>query len=139
MAEEVKMNPCKEEYVNEDGKVIRPILSWDEDHKKIVKVGEEDIQANIDKRAKGMSLSEQLQRLARGDVSVLQSGEGFYGDVSDVPEMYGDAAAALEIKLNEEAARVQAEREAKLKKAQEDLKAAQANLEQAQKESEDNK
>lgn len=134
---EVKMNPSKEEYKNEEGRIIRPILRWDEQHKKIVKVGEEDIQENIDKRAQGMSLSEQLHRLARGDISVLQTGEAFYGDVSDVPEMYGDVSAALDAKMAEEAKRIAAEKKAKLEKAQADLKAAQENLAKAEQENKD--
>lgn len=137
MSEEIKLNPSLSEYTDDSGKVIRPILQWDEDHKKIVKVGEEDIQANIDKRAQGMTLSEQLQRLARGDVSVLRDGEPFYGDVSDVPEMYGDAAAALDAKITQEAQKIAAEKKAKLEKAQADLKAAQENLAKAEKENKD--
>lgn len=137
MSEEIRMNPSKEEYKNEEGRFIRPILRWDEEHKKIVKVGEEDIQENIDKRAQGMTLSEQLHRLARGDISVLQTGEAFYGDVSDVPEMYGDASAALDAKMAEEAQKIAAEKKAKLEKAQADLKAAQENLAKAEQENKD--
>lgn len=137
MSEEVKLNPSMTEYQNEEGRFIRPILRWDEDHKHVVKVGEEDIQENIDKAAQGMTLSEQLHRLARGDISVLRTAEPYYGDVSEMPEMYGDAAKAYQKVLDEEAARISAEKKAKLEAAQKELEAAQAKVAAAEKENEE--
>lgn len=63
---------------------------WDDTGKKLVESERLNIRDTINKRAKGMSLGEQLSRIAYGDLSCFKDGEPFYGDVAGMPEMTGD-------------------------------------------------
>lgn len=64
-------------------------LIWGEDGRTLVPGDTVNIQDEIDKAAKGMTLGEQLFRLATGDFSVLKDGEPFYGDVTGLPKTDG--------------------------------------------------
>lgn len=70
------------------GSNIRVDYVWESEvqHTALVKVGETDIQKEIDEAAKGMSTGAQIRRILRGDTSAIQPGEAVYADVSDFPE-----------------------------------------------------
>lgn len=70
------------------GSNIRIDYVWESEakHEKLVKVGETDIQKEIDEAAKGMTTGAQIRRILRGDPSAIQAGEPIYADVSDFPE-----------------------------------------------------
>lgn len=48
----------------------------------LTKVGEVDIQEQINSYEDGVSLAKMIERFKRGDTSALNHGGGFYGDVS---------------------------------------------------------
>lgn len=77
-------------YAQNPGEKFRDIRQWNENETDLVVVETIDIQKEIDEAAKGMTVGEQLARLAFGDTSVLKSGEPVYADVSGVPETYGE-------------------------------------------------
>ena len=128
VAEEAK----KLDFSNDRGDPIRDIKRWTADKKDIKKVGEENIYDLIQERAKGMTIGEQLRRLESGDVSVLRTDEPFYGDVSDMPETPDGLTEAFGKVVSDEAARIQEEKAAKLKEAQEAYEKAKKDLDAAQ-------
>ena len=134
MAEAVK----KLDFSNDRGDPIREIKRWTADKKHIKKVGEENIYDLIQERAKGMTIGEQLRRLESGDVSVLRTDEPFFGDVSDMPETPDGLVDAFGKVVNDEAARIQEEKAAKLKEAQAAYEKAQKDLQDAQAAQQDN-
>lgn len=75
-------------YYEPTGSNIRVNYVWESEtqHAALVKVGETDIQKEIDEAAKGMTTGAQIRRILRGDTSAIQPGEGLYADVSDFPE-----------------------------------------------------
>ena len=77
-------------YAQNPGEKTRDIRQWNETETDLEIVETIDIQKEIDEAAKGMTIGEQLARLAYGDTSVLKSGEPVYADVSGVPETYGE-------------------------------------------------
>lgn len=85
MEEKKNKNPGAAVFPSPRGNGKRTIFVWNDDKTALVPTGEVDIQKEIDERAKGMSITEQIARAMRGDVSVFQDGEAFYGDVSNVP------------------------------------------------------
>lgn len=127
----VPMNPSKVEYFGENGHPIRPVLRWDQEHKHVIKVGEEDLQKFIDDAAVGMSIGEQLARLSRGDLSVLRP-EGQFIDVSGLPETDGEAMVQANQAVIDAAKKVQEEKAAKLAEAQKELKEAEDKLAEAE-------
>lgn len=126
----------KLEFFNHPGDKTRPVRRWDEQRKKLIKVKDIDIQKEIDEKSKGMTLGEQLARAFRGDSSVFRDDEPFYGDVTGVPEMVGDTVANTDAVLQDEAAKISAEKQAKIEAAQKELAAAQAKLDAAKEEKE---
>lgn len=75
-------------YYEPTGSNIRVDYVWESEvqHQTLVKVGETDIQKEIDEAAKGMTTGAQIRRILRGDASAIQTGEAIYADVSDFPE-----------------------------------------------------
>lgn len=111
--QEIKATPIDEWVFHSPlGDKIREHFQWNPEMTELVKVGEEDIQKAIDERAKGCTLAEQIARLARGDESVLQPGEGVYGDVYEFPETTGEALQVMEKKTVQEYVKLKAEKQA---------------------------
>lgn len=123
------MEEKKLDFSNCPGTEKRDILRWSPDKKSIVKVGEEKTDELIQERARGMTISEQLHRLSCGDVSVLRSGDPFYGDVSEVPDFAADAGDAMAKVIQDEASKIAQEKAAKIAEAQKAYEEAQAKLE----------
>lgn len=75
-------------YYEPTGSNIRVDYVWTSEvqHTELQKVGETDIQKEIDEAAKGMTTGAQIRRILRGDTSAIQTGEAIYADVSDFPE-----------------------------------------------------
>lgn len=77
-------------FAQNPGEKTMEVHKWDETGKNLVVVEEVDIQDEIDKRARGMTIGEQLTRLAQGDLSVIKDGEPMYGDFTHDPETLGE-------------------------------------------------
>lgn len=68
---------------NLPGNRIKEVFRWKEGRgSELVKVGEVDLQKEIDEAARGMSAGEQIARILRGDMSGIQAGEGVTGDLT---------------------------------------------------------
>lgn len=83
-------------FPESSGDKTRKQYLWNEDRSELVEVGEIDIQKEIDAAAVGQSAAEQIKRILQGDLSPFADGEPTYGDVSDVPDTYGEVVAAKE-------------------------------------------
>lgn len=77
-------------FAQNPGEKTMEVHKWDETGKNLVVVEEIDIQDEIDKRARGMTIGEQLTRLAQGDLSVIKYGDPNYGDFSQDPDTLGE-------------------------------------------------
>lgn len=107
------------------GDKVRKQYLWNKDRTALEEVGEVDIQKEIDAAAVGQSAAEQIKRIYQGDLSPFADGEPQYGDVSGVPDTYGEVVKAkedLDAKVEELKAADQ-ENKKKLAAAQEKLKA----------------
>lgn len=118
-------------YYSPAGDKIRKEYLWNADKTALELVAEHDIQKEINERAKGMTIAEQIVRMERGDFSLAPSGEGFYGDVSDVPEsgieQINLSNAQLDI-LAKKVAEQEAAKKDELNQAKEALEKANAEL-----------
>lgn len=120
-------------FYSPSGDKIREKFQWNDDQTELIKVGEEDIQKVMNERAKGLTIPEQVARIARGELGVVMDGDGFYGDVSDMSEQtVGQQLSVMEEKTAAAYAGIQAKKEAAQKsdlaKAEEALAKAQAEL-----------
>lgn len=120
-------------FYSPSGDKIREKFQWNEDETDLIKVGEEDIQKVINERAKGLTITEQVARIARGELGVVMDGDGFYGDVSEMSEQtVGQQLSVMEDNTAQAYAGIQAKKEAAQKsdlaKAEEALAKAQAEL-----------
>lgn len=118
------------QFFSPSGEKLRIKYIWNENRDGLVEKEKIDIVAEMNERAKGTSIVEQIARLNRGDTSVIDPSrltpEDFSADVSGMPEssieiidqVVQARAAVQELKAAEESAR--AERE-QLKKMQEDI------------------
>lgn len=73
-------------YYCAPGNTIRERFVWNKEHDGLEKVGEVEIQKEIDEAARGMTVGEQIRRILRGDFSGISSGDPVYDDVSELPE-----------------------------------------------------
>lgn len=110
------------------GDKIREDFLFDE-NMQLQKVGEHDIQKEINEAAKGLKISEQIERMARGDMTVMRSGEPTYGDVSEVPESKIDEIKSLDAKVAQAVQAAMAKKQAETKKEVVDTSAKIAELE----------
>lgn len=62
------------------GSSIRIRYVWNSDYSGLEKVGEEDLQEEIEAAALGRAPGEQVARIMRGDYSCMAEGEGLTGD-----------------------------------------------------------
>ena len=118
------------------GEKIRIKYMWNETRDQLVEREKIDIVQEMNERAKGMSIPEQIARLDRGDTSVLDNSritpEDFETDVSGMPEhpieiidqVVQTRAALAELKIKEEY-------DAKLKELQAELIAKKAEYDKA--------
>ena len=118
------------QFFSPSGEKVRIKYIWNETRDKLVEKEKIDIIAEINERAKGTSIVEQIARLNLGDTSVIDPSrvtpEDFSADVSGMPEssieiidqVVQARAAVQELKAAEESAR--AERE-ELKKMKDDI------------------
>lgn len=68
---------------NLPGNRIKEVFRWKEGRgSELVKVGEVDLQKEIDEASRGMSAGEQIARILRGDYSGIQPGDGVTGDLT---------------------------------------------------------
>lgn len=68
---------------NLPGNPIKEVFRWKDGRgSELVKVGEVDLQKEIDEAARGMSAGEQIARILRGDYSGIQPGDGVTGDIT---------------------------------------------------------
>lgn len=68
---------------NLPGNRIKEVFRWKDGRgSELVKVGEVDLQKEIDEAARGMSAGEQIARILRGDYSGIQPGDGVTGDLT---------------------------------------------------------
>lgn len=154
MAEETKKTLTPDELKKagklycDSGDPIVPVMKWNKERTKVVKVGDRNLQEEIQELAKGCTITEQIARLARGDTSMLK-GEGYYGDVSGAPETEMEAMnevtknnSKLELLAQkygcsvDELKDVLAKQEESIKKQQEELAKQQADIEKAKVEQE---
>ena len=118
------------------GEKVRIKYIWNENRDGLVEHEKIDIVKEMNERAKGMSIPEQIARLDRGDTSVLDNSritpEDFSTDVSGMPEhpielidqVVQTRAALAELKAREEY-------ENKLKELQAELLAKKAEYDKA--------
>lgn len=118
------------------GEKVRIKYIWNENRDGLVEHEKIDIVQEMNERAKGMSIPEQIARLDRGDTSVLDNSritpEDFHTDVSGMPEhpievidqVVKARAAIAELKVKQEY-------EKKLKELQADLIAKKAEYDKA--------
>lgn len=131
---------------NDTGSPIKEQYRWNKEHDGLVKVGEIDIQKKMDAEAKGMTPAEQIQRILRGDNTVIPSDPPLPpGDYSLAEEMTKEEILAQGIApLNQATAAAQEkgmtldEMEKELNKMLADVKAAQANKVEKKEEATDN-
>lgn len=105
-------------FVSPSGEKTRKTYVWNENRTELVETGEVDIQKEINAAAVGTGTAAEINRLLKGDTSVLvPAGDGDYSDVSEAPDTYGEiVTAAAEAKAK--AASLDAEAKAlKAKKA----------------------
>lgn len=129
--------PNAKVFYSPSGDKIREKFQWNADKTALVKVGEVDIQKDINEKAKGLKISEQVARIARGELGVVMEGEGYYGDVSGMSEQtVGQQLGVMENKTVEQFAKNQihknSENESELEKAKKALAEAQAKLDALQ-------
>lgn len=118
------------QFYSPAGSRVRSRYVWNETRDHLVEVEKIDCVAEMNERAKGTSIVEQIARLERGDTSVIDpsrvTAEDFETDVSGMPESaieivdQGVQAKATIIKLK-------AQEEA-IAKQDEELKALQAQI-----------
>lgn len=129
--------PNDKVFYSPSGDKIRERFQWNADKTDLVKVGEVDIQKDINEKAKGLKVSEQVARIARGELGVVMEGEGYYGDVSEMSEQtVGQQLGVMENKTVEQFAKNQIQKKAgeetELEKAKKALAEAQAKLDALQ-------
>lgn len=126
----------KKVFYSPSGDAVREEFLFDEDWQ-LQKVGEHDIQKEINEAAKGLKVTEQIQRMARGDQTVIRPGQPFYGDVSEVPESRIDEINGLDAQIElavkkalakKEPEKGKAEPAGTIEEAEAQLKAAQEKL-----------
>lgn len=95
MVEEVKktyFNSFPPAGITPAGSPIADIMQWNKDQTALVKVGERDIQKEINAAAVGVTPYELLATVLKtGDESLLSQNEGASGDFSGMPETMSDA------------------------------------------------
>lgn len=99
MAKE-KENAIDKRYYEPVSSGIVPVYEWqvdDKGHHHMVKIGEKDMDAEIQLYKDMTDIKILVDRLNNGDVATIKqlSQEGFYGDVNDFPEEYHPAAGAM--------------------------------------------
>lgn len=125
------------QFYSPSGEKVRIKYIWNETRDGLVEHEKIDVVKEMNERAKGMSIPEQIARLDRGDTSVLRSDatpEDFECDVSGMPEhpieiidqVVKTKAAIAELKVREEY-------EKKLKELQAELVAKKAEYDKAMK------
>lgn len=68
---------------NLPGNRIKEVFRWKDGRgSELVKVGEVDLQKEIDEAARGMTCGEQIARILRGDFSGIKAGDGVTGDLT---------------------------------------------------------
>lgn len=73
-------------------KNVQPVFKWNKERTELVKVGERDVDKEIQDASIGITpyeLQERCQRL--GDDSLMNVKQGFYADVTGAPETLGEA------------------------------------------------
>lgn len=70
------------------------------------KVGETDLQKQVNEAARGMTCGEQIARILRGDYSGIQPGEGVTGDITGFADKTSGEVLHATIKPLQEATRV---------------------------------
>lgn len=125
------------QFYSPSGDKVRIKYIWNETRDGLVEHEKIDIVKEMNERAKGTSIVEQIARLDRGDTSVIDpsrvTAEDFNCDVSGMPEssieiiqQKNDAKVAImKLKAQEEAAAKQAE---ELKALQAQIDALKANM-----------
>lgn len=80
---------------------VQPVFKWNKDRTELVKVGERDVDKEIQACAVGITPYELLERTQSLDAPEFRKTTGFYEDVTALPETTGEAvkAAALLDKL----------------------------------------
>ena len=69
-----------------------PVFKWNKDRTELVKVGERDVDKEIQDASIGITPYDLIDRIQRlGDDSPLHAKEGFGGDFTDFPETLGEA------------------------------------------------
>ena len=87
------------------GSPLVDVMQWNKEHTALVKVGERNVQDEINAAAKGLTPYEVFDRVARtGDDSLLGEDVGFYGDASGAPETISDADKMLSDAVAQQAA-----------------------------------
>lgn len=126
------------QFYSPSGEKVRIKYIWNETRDGLVEHEKIDVVKEMNERAKGMSIPEQIARLDRGDTSVIDSSritsEDFSCDVSGMPEhpieiidqVVQTRAALAELKVKEEY-------EKKLKELQAELVAKKAEYDKAMK------
>lgn len=95
-----KENPKYPHYYEPKSTGIVPITEWtvdDNGHHKLVKVGEKNLDDEIQLYKDMCDIKILVDRLNNGDVATIKqlSQEGVYGDVNDFPEEYHPVAGAM--------------------------------------------
>lgn len=118
------------QFYSPSGEKVRIKYIWNENRDGLVEHERIDIVKEMNERAKGMSIPEQIARLDRGDTSVIDPShvtpEDFSTDVSGMPESVAeviDQATRAKIAIMELKEREEAE-----KKLQADYKALQDEI-----------
>lgn len=133
--------------IKKDGKLIFPSPSgekirikyiWNEKRDGLVEHERIDIVKEMNERAKGMSIPEQIARLDRGDSSVLDPSkvtpEDYSCDVSGMPEHPIEIVdQVVQAKIAIQSLKAKEEEDEKLKALQEDLLAKKAAYDEAMK------
>lgn len=142
MENKIFIEPIKDkngnlQFYSPSGDKVRIKYIWNETRDGLVEHEKIDIVKEMNERAKGTSIVEQIARLDRGDTSVIDpsrvTAEDFTTDVSGMPESAIEIvqqknevkAAIIQLKAQEEVAAKQAE---ELKALQAKIDALKANL-----------
>jgi hypothetical protein len=120
------------------GEKIRIKYIWNEDRTDLVEHERIDVVKEMNERAKGMSIPEQIARLDRGDTSVLDSNrvtpEDYNCDVSGMPEHPIEVIdQVVQAKASIQVLKAKEEQDKKLKALQEDLIVKKAAYDEAMK------
>ena len=80
---------------------VQPVYKWNKERTELVKVGERDVDKEIQACAVGITPYDLMERVQSMDAPELHRKTGFYEDITSLPETTGDAvkAAALLDKL----------------------------------------